>query len=181
MDGEQSDPTEWRSLLNHHGQIYEELYRTAHCPHVGADLAQETYCRALRALARGVVPRDTLAWLRAIGRNVARDHFRRIRVRATIEQRAIDDYAGTQESDGNEVEMSCGGVGATLAEAMNALSPRARALIVGYYLDGKGCEALGMELGIDRNNVKYHLHRARKRLRNHLGMKSIGGEYVSRS
>jgi RNA polymerase sigma factor, sigma-70 family len=174
MDGERKDLTARQRLLDHYHEIHEELSRLACCPHVGADLVQETFCRALRAVARGAEVRNTAAWLRAIGRNVARDHFRRTRMRASAELRAIEESGVDLNAEHDEESTQYGTDNATLLSAVSMLSPRARALIVGYYLEGKGCERLGIELGINRMNVKVCLHRARKRLRDLLTSQEAG-------
>jgi RNA polymerase sigma factor (sigma-70 family) len=176
MGGELIDPAKDGGLLRHYQEIFEELSRIAGCPHMGADLSQETYCRAFRALARGVEPRNNVAWLLAIGRNVARDHLRRMSMRAATERRAIEESGESMEGDGGPEATPFGIDATTLFQSVNDLPPRARALIIGFYLEGKGCEALGIELGISRNHVKCCLHRARKRLRGLLDKMRTGAE-----
>lgn len=174
MGGERNKVAVRRRLLGHYQEVHEELSRIVRCPHVGADLAQETFCRALGALARGAEVRNADAWLRAIGRNVAHDHFRRTRIRASAESRAIEESGVCQDAESDAESIRHGIDNGTLLEAVEMLRPRARALIVGYYLEGKGCERLGIELGINRANVKVCLHRARKQLRGYLrGTKGV--------
>jgi RNA polymerase sigma-70 factor (ECF subfamily) len=163
MDGELSEDTR-RELLLHYDEIRDELIRAVRCPHLGEDLAQEAYYRAFRAFARRSRPRDSLAWLHAIARNVMRDHFRRIGRGVDIERNGGDLLVDPHDdlvADAVPWDVDP----ATLAQAVNELPPIARALIIGFYFNGKGCDALSIEFGIERNYVKVQLYRARKKLR----------------
>ncbi len=168
MAGEPQSRDACLDLLRHYPQIREELSRAVRCPHAGADLTQETYCRALRYFKPHGAPRDTRSWLRAIARNVVRDYLRHERRNAA--------YTGSDELEGAlecqempvrtalqwEIEPE------VLFDAIETLRPVAKALIIGFYFERKGCRELGVEFGIARPNVKVRLWRARKKLRERL-------------
>lgn len=173
MGGELSDD-ECRELLVHYAEIRDDIIRAVRCPHLGADLTQETYYRAFRTCARRGRARDTLAWLQAIARNAVRDHFRRLNAGSPFEphdeelliDRRTDDFV----SDAVPWDIDSN----ALTEAVDSLPPLQRALIIGFYFEGKGCEALGIEFGIHRVYVRVRLHRARKRLRDQLSKRQGG-------
>lgn len=168
MTGEPAGPEGSGDLLRHYSQIRDELSRWVCCPHTGADLAQDAYFLALRYLQRRELPRNSLAWLRSIASNVMRSYFRR-RQLLRIEQLCGDADVVDREESSELEEDSTGVDAAELAKAIYALPPISRALILGFYFEGKACDALGIELGISRGNVKVRLHRARRKLRKHLG------------
>jgi RNA polymerase sigma-70 factor (ECF subfamily) len=167
MDGELPDALR-RELLRHYGEIRDELSSIVRSPHVGADLAQEAYFRALRSLGRHSRPPNMCAWLRAIARNVARDYFKRLGSLVPIAPRECDQIVDDRETEATPEAMPWGIDSAALADALKALPRRSRALIIGFYFEGKGCDALAAQLGVSSNVVKVRLHRARKKLRRRL-------------
>ncbi|MBI5434896.1 MAG: RNA polymerase sigma factor [Planctomycetes bacterium] len=165
MCGDSADDAR-REILIHYSEIRAALCRTVRSCHLGADLAQETYCRALRALSRRSRPRDVRAWLDAIARNVVRDHFRRTTLNG--EPINLDELAGGDGADLVAEREASDLNSRAIRRAVDELPPLARALVIGFYFDGKCYEQLGAELGLRRSNVKIRLFRARERIRMHL-------------
>ncbi|MFN0009570.1 MAG: RNA polymerase sigma factor [Planctomycetota bacterium] len=158
-----------RELLVHYDDIRKALTILVRCPHVGHDLTQEAFRRALRYAKPGEHIRNPRAWLRVIAWNVARDYARQSARRVTTN--GSDALVEALEGNGDpvddlpewEIEQQ------ELMAAVAALPPIAKALILGYYFDNKGCDTLGVEFGLSREAVKVRLHRARRKLRDRLG------------
>lgn len=157
------EPEGYDHLLRHYAAIQTYLLRLVRCHDTAADLAQETYYRALRYYKAVNPPRESFAWLCAIARNVARDYCRR-RKPSGVDVSELD-FPDPDEGDQADDALFPDIDRVRLREAIDALPPPRKALIVGFYFDGKSCAELGEEFGIRRNSVKILLFRARRRLR----------------
>ena len=123
------------------------------------DLVQETYARLLRARERGsiVSPRGLLF---ATARNAARDLFRRRAAAKTTSiaeidcSRVFDDAPGVVETVSRRQEADL------LAEAIAALPPRCREILVLRKFKDLSHREIAQQLGISEHTVEAQLTKA---------------------
>jgi RNA polymerase sigma-70 factor (ECF subfamily) len=135
------------------------------------DLAQETVIRLLGALPRFRPERPLRPWLLTIVRNLARDRWRRLKVRRaeSLDAPEVDltrylaDTAANPERDARRAEMR-----QVLWKGLSALPPKLREILVlRDYHDLSYAEAAQV-LDVPIGTVMSRLHRARNRLREKL-------------
>jgi RNA polymerase sigma-70 factor (ECF subfamily) len=132
------------------------------------ELAAETFAIAFRSWQRLDPDRPVRPWLYGIAANLVRHHSRK-------ERRMLRAYARTgvdpvlADEDGAVERVDAGARQRELAEALAALRPAEREIVLLHawadLSDPELAEALGLPLG----TVKSRLSRAREKLRNHLG------------
>ena len=126
------------------------------------DIVQETYTRLLRAHEAGVI-RSTKALLFTTARNAALDAFRRRRARPTEPltpfdaARVLEEAPDAAESASHRQEL------AILAEAVAALPPQCREVMLRRYRDGAPCREIAAQLGLSPETIKVHLARGMRR------------------
>jgi RNA polymerase sigma-70 factor (ECF subfamily) len=97
------------------------------------------------------------AWVRRIAINRCRDSHRSDRRRARRERPYVDSPASSPAD---------GVIGMTVAlQLVQHLPPQQRAVAVLFYLDDLSIEEIGLILGLNEGTVKFHLNKARHRLR----------------
>jgi len=139
------------------------LYRLARrlSPDAAAaeDLVQETFLRATRhaRLARPG-PERAEAWLVRTLVNLARDRFRRERVRREALPRV--DLSAAAPADPERAAVARRSVAAALA----GLPPRRRAVVVLHELEERETAEIAGLLGISRATVRWHLAAGRRQL-----------------
>jgi len=153
-------------------RVYTMAYRMAGNDADAKDLAQEAFLRVFRAL-RSVDPSAHLdSWLHRIVTNLFIDMLRR-RPRARVESldapvttpkggevvREIADGRTDPEADVLDRQME-----AEVQQALMALHPDLRAVVVLSDIEGSAYEEIAEMLGIPVGTVKSRLHRARKAL-----------------
>lgn len=163
----------FEALVARYGQrVYTMAYRMAGNDADAKDLAQEAFLRVFRAL-RSIDPSAQLdSWLYRIVTNLFIDMLRR-RPRARVESldapvttrsggevvREIADDRGNPEADVVDRQMA-----ADVQQALLALHPDLRAVVVLSDIEGYAYEEIAEALGIPVGTVKSRLHRARKTL-----------------
>ncbi|HRG55123.1 MAG TPA: RNA polymerase sigma factor [Lacunisphaera sp.] len=126
------------------------------------DIVQETYARMLRAHGAGVI-RSTKSLLFTTARNAALDAFRRRRVRPAEPlapehaDRGPADTPDARESVSHRQELDL------LAEAMAALPPQCREVMLRRYRDGAPCREIAAQLQLSPETIKVHLARGLRR------------------
>lgn len=126
------------------------------------DIVQETYTRLLRAHEAGAI-RSTKALLFTTARNAALDAFRRRRVRPaeplTPEHaaRVLADTPDAAETASHRQELDI------LAEAVAALPPQCREVMLRRYRDGAPCREIAAQLNLSPETIKVHLARGLRR------------------
>jgi len=159
---------------------FEALFRayqqpiTAYLTHLlgdaerGAELAQETFLRAYRALARGVRVEHPKAWLYRIATNAANDHFRHARLVQWLPLLDDEHDPALHALDPTESVADRLDVQAALAQ----LAPKYRVPLVLHLCEGLPTAEIATVLGIRRGAVKMRLLRAREQFRRAY----VGGE-----
>src|ERR1041384_5477364 len=146
---------------------------TRHAPHIdmvvrrlvgqdadlAADIAQEVWIQIFRALPSYRGDSQFGTWAHRIAVNRTLNALRKIRRIAKLETDIEDDSAMTElDSDRTFVAES-------IEQAMNKLSPGARAVFVLHDIEGYTHGEIGEELGITPGGSKSQLFKARARLR----------------
>lgn len=129
------------------------------------DICQEGFLRALQHLEDCREPDKFAHWLMRIVRNLARDHRRRSRSRATepLDERTAS--GGTRAS--RQAEQ--GDLRRKLVQALGQLSEVQRQVVLLHDLEEWTHRAIGESLGISEVMSRQHLFVARQRLRQWLG------------
>lgn len=163
--------------------IYNLAYRSTHHRQDAEDITQETFLRAYRSLGAYDAARPLRTWLYAIAVNVCRDWARRRASRPQVwslldadgsEEAGAGPASTVEEGDGATAEDAYGHPEAAalrretqrlVEQAVMALEPEYRLLVVLHYFrgvsQGEAAEILGLPLSV----VKNRLFRARRRLR----------------
>ena len=146
----------------HQARLYRLARRMSPSADDAQDLVQETFLRAARAL--GSIPdgaRAEEAWLVRVLVNVCRDGWRRkaIRVQFAAVHRPSSD-AAPGDPEAAFVART------TIWRALQQLSPRRRAAIVMYELEGASIPDIAALLGVSAVTVRWHLSRGRRDLAN---------------
>lgn len=140
------------------------------------EVVQESYLRIWKAKAAEPI-RSVKAFLFQIARNIALDRIRRHRTSPLCEvgnrdvSYVMDDRADVVETV-SKIEKEC-----FLADALAALSPRARELIVLCKLNGFSHREAAEKLGISERTVDEHLLRGTKRLGEELRRRGLRNLY----
>jgi RNA polymerase sigma-70 factor (ECF subfamily) len=144
----------------HHARLYALALRLTWNADDARDLVQECF---LRAIESGRVPEadpEASRWLVRILVNLCRDRRRRAAVRrahATID-------AAPRPREGHDP-----GVDAAVRAAVLALPVRQRAVVVLHEIEGHTIQEIAKTLGIAAVTARWHLHAARRKLRENLG------------
>jgi RNA polymerase sigma-70 factor (ECF subfamily) len=154
----ESDTSRLGALFDaHHARLYRLARRLAGSREEALDLVQETFLRAVRRVS-GVPGGEQAeeAWLVRVLINVARDGWRRAKVREIAQQDVPGGSVGNPE-DAYVVRLS-------VQRALAKLPPRRRAIVVLSELEGKETAAIARLLGIAAVTVRWHLSRGRAEL-----------------
>lgn len=158
-----TDATERLAVLfdTHHQRLYRLARRLSRNAEDARDLVQETYLRAAQSI--GSVPAGTSreeAWLVRVLINICRDGWRRTAVRQRHDPVHAADAAVQGWSD-QERELVAR---STVWRALDALTPRRRAIVILYEMEGTGIADIAALLGLAPVTVRWHLSRGRREL-----------------
>jgi len=132
------------------------------------EAAQEIFLRAYRSLHRFSLDKRLLPWLYSIAVNHLRSAYGRMRRREDRIATAEMELAAGGESDPQRLVLDDMERGA-LRQAVDALPPTLREVIVLYYYEEMRVDAISGVLNIGVENVKSRLFRGRQKLRETLG------------
>jgi RNA polymerase sigma-70 factor (ECF subfamily) len=160
-----SDPAAFAPLYElHFTVIYRFIHRRLAHRELAADLTQQTFLKAMLALAR-YEPRGLpfRAWLYRIAVNELKMHWRKRKEKVMelsyAEVRGLSEEMGLP---GQDEEMR------RLGLALSRLKDEAARLIELRYMDGLSFAELGQVLGIGEDAAKMRTHRALNTLRTYL-------------
>ncbi len=161
IEARAGDETAWEGLVRAHQEpIFRLAYLLLGDADEAADVAQETFIRAHRALAGFDAARPLRPWLLRIAANLARNRRRSLRRSLAALQRAfaLAPVAAT-------LDESAGWEGHTLWEAVRRLGHADQEVIyLRYFLDMGEADA-ARALGVPQGTVKSRTSRALARLR----------------
>ncbi len=144
---------------DHHQRLLRLAQRLSPDMEDAKDLVQETFLRAARRLRR--IPRASRreeAWLVRVLVNLARDRWRRVRVRVREAPALGREVAPPADPERAAVAR------ATVRRALAQLPPRRRAVVALHDLEGEEVERIAALLGIAGATVRWHLAAARRQL-----------------
>ena len=142
----------------HADRLYRLARRLTSTADEARDLVQETFLRAasaLRSIPAGA--RDEEAWLVRVMVNRRRDEWRKsaVRSRHAVESAFRGESVHTESALITHM---------TIWRALDLLSPRRRAVVVMYELEGLNIPAIASLLGIAAVTARWHLSRGRRDL-----------------
>jgi RNA polymerase sigma-70 factor, ECF subfamily len=167
---DQADPGHPERLARlfdaHHARLYSLARRMTASADAARDVVQDAFLRAARS--PGSIPygpSQEEAWLVRVLVNICRDEWRKQSVR----RRHAADLPPAEDHRGHE--------GAVIARsavwrALAELSPRRRAVLVMYELEGAPIPAIAQLLGVHSVTVRWHLSVGRRELARLLGATS---------
>jgi RNA polymerase sigma-70 factor (ECF subfamily) len=173
MGTESAGEIRLRRLYAEHGSMLL-AYSTRLCNgdrQRGEDIVQETLVRAWRhPLPAGATADAERAWLMTVARNVAIDGFR---ARSSRPQEVGGDALEMldQQSDENAIDRAVEQW--TVAEALTALSPDHRAVLIETFFRGRSVAEAAAVLGIPQGTVKSRAFHAVRALRRNLALKEV--------
>jgi RNA polymerase sigma-70 factor (ECF subfamily) len=147
---------------------YTLAYRLTGDEEDARDVVQESYLRAFKGLKRFRGDAQFTTWLYRITANCASTHLGR-RNRHRHDELADDaPFADLDPSHDPQIQTEGNATRNRLTVALRELPPRLRAVVVLRDVYDRSHEAIAAELGISESAAKVRLHRARKKLREHL-------------
>jgi RNA polymerase sigma factor (sigma-70 family) len=147
----------------HHDRLYRLARRMTGSAEAARDAVQDTFLRAARSpqsIPEGVPHEE--AWLVRVLVNVCRDEWRKreVRRRGALPPAEIDGGAAESALIARAV----------VQQALQALPPRRRAILVMYELEGTGIPAIAQLLGIRAVTVRWHLSVGRSEMARLIGL-----------
>ena len=149
------------AYIRHRGDVYGFLLRRTGSHSEADELTQQVFADATAALTRGEPPRSMRAWLFAVAERRFVDELRRRRRAAEVTAALVP------PSEHGEVET----LGA-VEDALRALPPEQRRLVVMRIVEDRSFGEIARELGCNESACKMRLSRALRRLRNDLRVAS---------
>ena len=144
----------------HHDRLYRLARRLAPNAEDALDLIQDTFLKAARSPAAVPVgSTNEEAWLVRVLINIRRDQWRKAAIR-TRHSQELRRTTATADSDPETLLIAR----ATVWGALDALTPRRRAVVVLYELEGLTVAAISALLGISAITVRWHLAKGRRDL-----------------
>ena len=153
-----------RLIDDYGGLVYTLLHRMVQDRDTARDLAQDTFIKAWTRLRTLRKHASFPSWICSVARRIALDHLRRMKTRKEV---SMPEESFIESPDEHRPELSAEGI-ALLEQAVYKLSERDRQLITLAYWKEMDTADVGRVMGIPEPNVRVYLHRARKRLREHL-------------
>jgi RNA polymerase sigma-70 factor, ECF subfamily len=165
----------WDEIAERYGHtVYTMAYRLTGDTDEARDLAQDVFVRVYRNLDR-YQPGTFEGWLYRITRNLFLDRVRR-RSRVRLETLPLEDWRQPHEPGPGPAErVDAGMLGGALEQALHDLPPSFRTAVVLCDLQGLTYEEISDATGWPIGTVRSRIHRGRKLLRGHLGVRRIGG------
>lgn len=150
--------------------IFGLLLRIVRRPELAEDLAQETFLKAHRALARFDANRKFSSWLFKIAHNAALDALRRSRQEPllsldTTGEEGESPPAAADPAAENPFDRLAGrDLGRALDDALRSLKPQYREILLLRFGEELSYDELSEVLDLPLGTVKIHLFRARRDL-----------------
>jgi RNA polymerase sigma-70 factor (ECF subfamily) len=170
------DVQAFEQLFNqYHRGIYNTVYQMVRSEADAADLTQDVFVRAWKALPRLEAPEAFTSWLYRIATNLTRNW---IRDNSRVRQESLDQpFSDDEEGGGREIADVSGDPAAaaqtrdvqeTVKRAVEGLSPDHRAVVTLHHLEGMSVEEIAKIMKCSVGTVKSRLSRARDHLRRKL-------------
>lgn len=167
------EPAAERALYDAHvDRVYRLAFRLAGDAELARDFTQETFIRAFERIATFRGESRLSTWLHAIATTVALNGLRKVKRFRTRETgiEAADGVAGGTRTAEPDLK-------SRLRDAIDALPPKYRTVVVMHDMDGYTHEEIAAALDVEVGTSKAQLSRARAKLRESLA--DFAGEWVS--
>ncbi|HXG85431.1 MAG TPA: sigma-70 family RNA polymerase sigma factor [Pyrinomonadaceae bacterium] len=165
-------------VTRYSADVYALLYRLAENPEEAADLTQETFLRALKAIKNFRGEADLKTWLFRIAVNESRNRFRWWKRRRRATTVSLDASVGDGETPLSETFSSASATPEedvlrrerqkTLRRALQSLPEIFRQAVVLCDIEGFSYEEIAATLGVNIGTVKSRIARGREELRRKL-------------
>lgn len=133
--------------------------------HDAEDVAQDAFIVALERLAQCREPDRFAGWFLEIVRNRALNH---VRARAVRETAPLESAADAAAQGGPEQDAERASLRGDLLEGLADLDPVRREVLLLHDLEGWKHGEIAERLGFAEGTARYHLHEARKAMRERL-------------
>jgi RNA polymerase sigma-70 factor (ECF subfamily) len=152
--------------------IYNYIYHLVGNREQAADLTQDTFMKAFKALPKMDASLKLSPWLYRIAVNTARDALRRRRLIAWLPWQALDHEPADVESADPQESV---GTSELVRAALQRMPKQYRAALLLYTQDGFSYAEIAAALNIAESGVKMYLSRARHSFREHYRALEQGG------
>ena len=166
----------YRELIRRYERpVFSLILRMVRDHQLAEDLAQETFIKALNAIASYRPEFKFSSWIFKIANNAAIDHLRRreldtLSIDGAPNATSADDIEATalQVGDRGEsplAELEARELGTAIERAIGQLRPEYRSCIMLRHVEGMAYEEIAQLLDLPLGTVKTYIHRARHELR----------------
>ena len=166
------DQAAYSSLVHKYkGRIYGIIYNLTSNREDANDLAQETFIKAFRSLDRFRGRSQFFTWLYRIAVNTTLSHLKKNRLRhffnyedlqeETVQAEWLDAMTSASRSDRPVILRE---LQEKLNEALQQLSPKHRAVVVLFEVEGMSHEEIAEILKVSTGTVRSRLHYAKQQL-----------------
>lgn len=159
-------------FARHSPWVFNLALRLTGNPDDAQDMTQEAFVRAYRAIARYHGRAAFTTWLYRVAVNVCLDEIKRRGRRPVALSSLLGEDDPLPEADDSSVnlhqELQTRERRRALLQAIYALPPKHRQVLVLYELEGRSYEEISELLGLNLGTVKSRLNRARLALRQRL-------------
>ena len=170
----------YRELVRRYERpVFSLIFRMVRDRELAEDLTQETFIKALNALASYRPEFKFSSWIFKIANNASIDQLRR----REIDTLSLDGSPSAETPDAVEAtalqvgskgespldEMEAREIGTAIEVAVGKLRPEYRACILLRHVEGLAYEEISEQLNLPLGTVKTYIHRARNELRVYLG------------
>ncbi|HVX88233.1 MAG TPA: sigma-70 family RNA polymerase sigma factor [Gemmatimonadales bacterium] len=170
----------YRELVRRYERpVFSLIYRMVRDRELAEDLTQETFIKALNALASYRPEFKFSSWIFKIANNAAIDQLRR----RSVDTLSLDGSPSAETPDAIEAtalqvgskgespldEMEAREIGKAIEVAIGKLRPEYRSCIMMRHVEGLAYEEIAETLDLPLGTVKTYIHRARNELRQYLG------------
>jgi RNA polymerase sigma-70 factor (ECF subfamily) len=125
------------------------------------DVVQEVYLRAIEVWHAGRPPREPLAWMQTVARNLLINYYRKHRPRL-VEPSLLSEVTSAERP------AETPGAVALIHRGLAGMPDRHARLVEAFHLEGRSTREIATALGLSERAVEGRLHRARKALRKRL-------------
>jgi RNA polymerase sigma-70 factor (ECF subfamily) len=169
----------YRELIRRYERpVFSLVLRMVRDRQLAEDLSQETFIKALNAIASYRPEYKFSSWIFKIANNAAIDQLRR-RELNTLSLDGAPDAVTASEVEATALQATDHGpsplaeleskeLGAAIERAVAKLRPDYRACILLRHVEGRAYEEIAEALDLPLGTVKTYIHRARLELREHL-------------
>jgi RNA polymerase sigma-70 factor (ECF subfamily) len=169
----------YRELIRRYERpVFSLILRMVRDRQLAEDLAQETFIKALNAIASYRPEFKFSSWIFKIANNAAIDHLRRreldtLSIDGAPHATSAEDIEATalQVGDKGETplaELEARELGTAIERAIGRLRPEYRSCIMLRHVEGMAYEEIAQLLDLPLGTVKTYIHRARHELRDML-------------